>query len=89
MHEAENMQHLVSTKGGDDRLKFKVLASVFYEPSTRTSSSFNAGTTSNLPYRVYIYHYTTLSQDKNCGKVIPKLAPITISFINFKDSFLN
>lgn len=30
------------TKGGDDRLKHKVLASVFYEASTRTSCSFQA-----------------------------------------------
>jgi len=34
------MKRLVSIHGGDDRLKHKVLASVFYEPSTRTSCSF-------------------------------------------------
>lgn len=38
----EQMQQLVETKGGDDRLKDKVLASLFYEPSTRTRLSFEA-----------------------------------------------
>ena len=36
------MQVLVKKYGGDDRLKHRVLASVFYEPSTRTSCSFQA-----------------------------------------------
>jgi aspartate carbamoyltransferase len=40
--EADEMKDLVRTKGGDDRLKHKVLASVFYEASTRTSCSFVA-----------------------------------------------
>jgi aspartate carbamoyltransferase catalytic subunit len=39
---ADEMKQLVKTKGGDERLKHKVLASVFYEPSTRTSCSFQA-----------------------------------------------
>eukprot|EP01031_Cornospumella_fuschlensis_P029740 gene29740-35912_t len=39
---ADEMKTLVSTQGGDDRLKYKVLAAVFYEPSTRTSCSFQA-----------------------------------------------
>lgn len=36
------MRTLVKEKGGDERLKFKILASVFYEASTRTSCSFQA-----------------------------------------------
>lgn len=39
---ADKMQALVKDKGGDDRLKHKVLALAFYEPSTRTSCSFQA-----------------------------------------------
>jgi carbamoyl-phosphate synthase/aspartate carbamoyltransferase/dihydroorotase len=39
---AQEMRDLVKTKGGDDRLKHKVLATTFYEPSTRTSCSFQA-----------------------------------------------
>eukprot|EP01036_Dinobryon_divergens_P057925 gene57925-77299_t len=40
--DADRMKALVSSKGGDDRLKNKVLATMFYEPSTRTSCSFTA-----------------------------------------------
>lgn len=36
------MQKLVETSGGDESLKGKVLATVFYEPSTRTNCSFQA-----------------------------------------------
>merc|ERR1719221_2270901 len=36
------MQQLVKTSGGDESLKGKVLATVFYEPSTRTNCSFQA-----------------------------------------------
>ena len=63
MQDAENMRILVKTKGGDDRLKFKVLASLFYEPSTRTSCSFNAamqrlgGTIILYLYSIYILHH--------------------------------
>ena len=39
---AEKMKALVATKGGDDRLKHRVLATIFYEPSTRTNCSFQA-----------------------------------------------
>jgi carbamoyl-phosphate synthase/aspartate carbamoyltransferase/dihydroorotase len=39
---AQQMKDLVKARGGDDRLKHRVLATVFYEPSTRTSSSFQA-----------------------------------------------
>ncbi|RYH25235.1 hypothetical protein EON65_15880 [archaeon] len=39
---ADEMKTLVTSQGGDDRLKHKVLATVFYEPSTRTSCSFQA-----------------------------------------------
>jgi carbamoyl-phosphate synthase/aspartate carbamoyltransferase/dihydroorotase len=39
---AQRMREIVQTKGGDDRLKHKLLATVFYEASTRTSSSFQA-----------------------------------------------
>lgn len=35
-----DMEKLLEKKGGDDRLKGKVLASLFYEPSTRTRLSF-------------------------------------------------
>jgi carbamoyl-phosphate synthase/aspartate carbamoyltransferase/dihydroorotase len=37
---AAEMRKLVMTKGGDDRLKHRILASIFYEASTRTSCSF-------------------------------------------------
>jgi len=36
------MKALVTTQGGDDRLKHRVLACLFYEPSTRTNCSFQA-----------------------------------------------
>ncbi|MBI4991098.1 aspartate carbamoyltransferase [Candidatus Gottesmanbacteria bacterium] len=36
------MERLVKEKGGDDRLKGKIMAALFYEPSTRTFSSFIA-----------------------------------------------
>jgi len=39
---AADMKTLVEDKGGDERMKGKVLACVFYEPSTRTCSSFQA-----------------------------------------------
>jgi len=39
---SQNMRNLVRTKGGDSRLQHKVLATVFYEASTRTSCSFQA-----------------------------------------------
>ena len=39
---AEEMSRLVAEKGGDSRLQHRVLGSVFYEPSTRTSCSFTA-----------------------------------------------
>lgn len=43
LHEvATSMRDLVRNAGGDDRLKYKVLATVFYEASTRTSCSFQA-----------------------------------------------
>jgi aspartate carbamoyltransferase len=38
----DEMRQLVRTAGGDDRLKHKVLSTVFYEASTRTSCSFQA-----------------------------------------------
>jgi len=42
MTSADSMKGLVATRGGDDSLKHKLLASIFYEPSTRTSCSFQA-----------------------------------------------
>ena len=42
---AQRMRTLVRTKGGDGRLQHRVLASVFYEASTRTSCSFQAAMT--------------------------------------------
>src|SRR5512135_2044304 len=39
---AEEMRHMVERVGTFDLLKGKILASLFYEPSTRTSSSFTA-----------------------------------------------
>ena len=39
---ARSMRTLVRTTGGDDRLRHRILASVFYEASTRTSCSFQA-----------------------------------------------
>jgi aspartate carbamoyltransferase len=37
---ASEMKALVKSQGGDDRLKHRVLATIFYEPSTRTMGSF-------------------------------------------------
>jgi len=42
MRTAGQMHELVKCSGGDNSLKGKVLASVFYEPSTRTNCSFQA-----------------------------------------------
>ena len=39
---AQEMRSLVRAKGGDDRLKHRLLASVFYEASTRTACSFQS-----------------------------------------------
>jgi carbamoyl-phosphate synthase/aspartate carbamoyltransferase/dihydroorotase len=39
---AQQMRDIVKTEGGDERLKHKILATVFYEASTRTSCSFQA-----------------------------------------------
>ncbi len=39
---AEEMQHMVQQIGSADLLRGRVLANLFYEPSTRTSSSFMA-----------------------------------------------
>lgn len=39
---AQQMRDIVRADGGDDRLKHKVLGTVFYEASTRTSCSFQA-----------------------------------------------
>lgn len=36
------MKELVETVGGDESLKYRVMASIFFEPSTRTSCSFQA-----------------------------------------------
>jgi ornithine carbamoyltransferase len=36
------MKNLVQTVGGDDSLKYRVMGSLFFEPSTRTSCSFQA-----------------------------------------------
>jgi carbamoyl-phosphate synthase/aspartate carbamoyltransferase/dihydroorotase len=42
MRTAGQMQELVKEHGADQSLKGKILASVFYEPSTRTNCSFQA-----------------------------------------------
>jgi carbamoyl-phosphate synthase/aspartate carbamoyltransferase/dihydroorotase len=42
MQTAHKMKVLVREKGGDDRLAHRLLATVFYEASTRTSCSFQA-----------------------------------------------
>jgi carbamoyl-phosphate synthase/aspartate carbamoyltransferase/dihydroorotase len=42
MKKAAEMRDMVAQQGGDDSLKGKVLASLFYEPSTRTNCSFQA-----------------------------------------------
>src|SRR3990167_7221757 len=39
-HKADEMKALVEKKGGDKRLKNKIMAALFYEPSSRTFSSF-------------------------------------------------
>jgi aspartate carbamoyltransferase len=40
--QSTRMKELVGTKGGDDRLAHRVLCTLFYEVSTRTSCSFQA-----------------------------------------------
>lgn len=40
MKTTDEMRELVKTKGGDERLKHRILSTVFYEASTRTSCSF-------------------------------------------------
>lgn len=40
LQRADEMEKLVQEKGGDDRLKNKIMAALFYEPSSRTFSSF-------------------------------------------------
>jgi aspartate carbamoyltransferase len=42
VRKAEKMKRLVVQQGGDSRLAHRVLGSIFYEPSTRTSCSFTA-----------------------------------------------
>ncbi len=37
---AKELKQLVEQKGGDDRLKSRIMATLFYEPSSRTFSSF-------------------------------------------------
>ena len=39
---SQQMREIVKKNGGDDRLKHKILATIFYEASTRTSCSFQA-----------------------------------------------
>ena len=39
---AESMRALVLSQGGDDSMKHRVMANVFFEASTRTSCSFQA-----------------------------------------------
>jgi len=39
---ASRMREVVNARGGIDLLKFKIMTALFYEPSTRTSSSFIA-----------------------------------------------
>ncbi|MEI7982036.1 MAG: hypothetical protein WCI71_10310, partial [Bacteroidota bacterium] len=45
---AEEMRTMVERVGTFDLLKGKILASLFYEPSTRTSSSFTAAITISM-----------------------------------------
>jgi len=42
LRSADSMRDLVATSGGDTSLKHKLLGCIFYEPSTRTSCSFQA-----------------------------------------------
>jgi len=42
MQTAGQMRDMVTTSGGDELLKGKILTTVFYEPSTRTNCSFQA-----------------------------------------------
>merc|ERR1719174_3619987 len=42
MTTSSQMRNLVLKQGGDEFLKGKILAKVFYEPSTRTNCSFQA-----------------------------------------------
>jgi carbamoyl-phosphate synthase/aspartate carbamoyltransferase/dihydroorotase len=42
LREAEAMKELVKVHGGDLRLQGRILGSIFFEPSTRTTSSFQA-----------------------------------------------
>jgi aspartate carbamoyltransferase len=42
IHRAKEMKTLVKTSGGAELLKYRVMTTLFYEPSTRTSCSFRA-----------------------------------------------
>ncbi|KAM3572200.1 hypothetical protein VYU27_005781 [Nannochloropsis oceanica] len=42
LREAEAMKALVAARGGDRRMQGRILGSIFFEPSTRTTSSFQA-----------------------------------------------
>jgi aspartate carbamoyltransferase len=42
MTEAQHMRELVQRQGGDERLKHRVIGTVFFEASTRTACSFQA-----------------------------------------------
>ena len=42
LREAEAMKALVTAHGGDRRMQGRILGSIFFEPSTRTTSSFQA-----------------------------------------------
>lgn len=42
LHQLYNLAHEMKTRGAHKRLEGKILASIFYEPSTRTSSSFSS-----------------------------------------------
>lgn len=82
--QTDAIEKLVIEKGGDDRLKHRVVASLFYEPSTRTSSSFIAATErlcgavivvlgTDLLHRRYYYESIAANRrDRNVSRSEPE-----------------
>jgi aspartate carbamoyltransferase catalytic subunit len=66
LRDAAAMKALVAASGGDDRLSRRVLACIFYEPSTRTHCSFQVamlrlgGKVINVNEVLHIIQHTTI-----------------------------
>lgn len=61
LNEAEEMRKLVKSKGGDERLKHKVLASVFYEVTLSIHQFIP------LPKRTHYYYHFSDERQLECA----------------------